>query len=587
MSDGKSQVGASGASTDQVADATTLAVRTGAADHRAPAKRQHKRDVAWWREAVIYHVYLPSFRDSDGDGLGDLGGLITGLPYLDEVLGVDALWISPFFVSPWLDGGYDIADHTAIEPRFGDLETFDRLVAEVHDRRMRLIIDYVPNHTSHQHPWFVESRSSRDHPKRGWYVWADARPGERFPNNWVSEAGGSVWEWDARSSQFYLHSHLVEQPDLNWRNPEVRRAMLDVLRFWLARGVDGFRIDVAHMLMKDPELRDNPSDPDGQLNPYDRQHPDFHSQVHLYDRRHPDLHGVLREIREVLEADGERVAIGELDVMPWSEWTAYYGPDLDELHLPLNFRLIETPWRADAVRAALEELEHALPSGAWAVQNLGNHDRSRVATRYGAQAARVAAMLLLTARGTPILYYGDELGMSDVEIAPERIRDGYARLEGGPSRDPNRTPLPWNASPLAGFSPSGGAEPWLPLAPDWTERNVERELADPDSMLSLYRRLLALRRTRTALRAGTMTIWACAAADCLAYERAAGPERLVVVLNFSNEQYEITAHGPARILLSTALDRSGRVSPEDTIELRPHEGLILEPLDQIDAGRSQ
>ena len=235
----------------------------------------HSDLAAWWRHAVIYHVYLPSFRDSDGDGVGDIGGLLEGLSYLDEVLGVDALWVSPFFVSPWLDGGYDIADHTAIDPRLGDLESFDRLIAAAHARGLRVIIDYVPNHTSDQHPWFVESRGGRHSGKRDWYVWADARPGEQLPNNWVSEAGGSVWAWDAGSRQFYLHSHLAEQPDLNWRNPEVRAAMYDVLRFWLDRGVDGFRIDVAHMLMKDPQLRDNPPDPGGGPNPYDRQHPDF------------------------------------------------------------------------------------------------------------------------------------------------------------------------------------------------------------------------------------------------------------------------------------------------------------------------
>ena len=423
--------------------------------------------VVWWRGAVIYHVYLPSFRDSDGDGIGDFAGLIEALPYLEHVLGADAIWVSPFFVSPWIDGGYDIADHTAIEPRFGDLSTFDRLLEEAHRRNLKVIIDYVPNHTSSHHLWFEESRSSRESPKRDWYVWADARAGEAYPNNWLSEAGGSVWAWDERTEQFYLHSHLVEQPDLNWRNPELRQAMLGVLRFWLDRGVDGLRIDVAHMLMKDPALRDNPPNPEGEQNPYDRQHPDFHTQLHICDRRHPDLHPVLREIRGVLDEYGGRVALGELDVMPWAEWVAYYGTGLDELHLPMNFKLIETPWEAADVAAALEDLEDALPPDAWAVNNLGNHDRSRIASRYGQANARVAAMLLLSARGTPLLYYGDELGMTDVEIPPERVRDGYARLEGGPTRDPNRTPMPWSDAANGGFAPPSAAEPWLPLAPDW------------------------------------------------------------------------------------------------------------------------
>src|ERR1700761_907441 len=381
--------------------------------------------AAWCREATVYHVYLPSFRDSDGDGVGDLGGVVQALPYLDETLGVDALWISPFFVSPWIDGGYDIADHTAIEPRFGDLATFQSLVSEVHERGMRIIIDYVPNHTSDQHRWFQDSRRSRSSSTRDWYVWADARPGEQLPNNWLSEAGGSVWEEDDRTGQFYLHSHLVEQPDLNWRNAGLRKAMVDVLRYWLDHGVDGFRIDVAHMLMKDPDLRDNPPNPGGEQNPYDRQHPDFHTQLHVNDRRHPDLHGVLRELRNVLDEFGDRVAIGELDVMPWQEWASYFGADLDELPLPMNFSLIETPWTAEAIASGLLQLERALPPGAWAVNNLGNHDRSRLASRLGAAPARGAAVRLLTMRGTPILYYGDELGMSDVPIPGEQIQDGF------------------------------------------------------------------------------------------------------------------------------------------------------------------
>lgn len=535
--------------------------------------------VVWWRDAVIYHVYLPSFRDSDGDGIGDFAGLFEVLPYLDHVLGVDAIWVSPFFVSPWIDGGYDIADHTAIEPRFGDLSTFDRLLEEGHRRNLKLIIDYVPNHTSSHHPWFEESRSSRESPKREWYIWADARAGEAYPNNWLSEAGGSVWAWDDRTEQFYLHSHLVEQPDLNWRNPELREAMLGVLRFWLDRGVDGVRIDVAHMLMKDPALRDNPPYPEGVLNPYDRQHPDFHTQLHLCDRRHPDLHAVLREIRRVLDEYGDRVALGELDVMPWAEWAAYYGAGLDELHLPMNFKLIETPWEAADVAAALKDLEDALPLDAWAVNNLGNHDRSRIASRYGHANARVAAMLLLSARGTPLLYYGDELGMTDVEIPLERVRDGYARLEGGPTRDPNRTPMPWSDAPNGGFARLGAAEPWLPLAPDWRERNVECELGDQHSMLALYRRLLQLRRAHPALRTGTLHPVACPAPDCLLYERRLGAERLIVALNFASEPRAPELPGlPARLLVSTALDRSGPISAESLV-LAPSEGVVLELLE--------
>ena len=327
----------------------------------------------WWRGPVIYENHLPSFCDGNGDGIGDLDGLVASLDYLAGTLGVSALWVGPFFRSPLLDQGFDIVDHCDVEPVFGSLDTVDRLLAEAHARGIRIIVDYVPNHTSDQHPWFLESRSSREGPKRDWYVWADT------PNNWTSEAGGSVWQWDEPTGQFYLHSHLKQQPDLNWRNPDVRRAMLDVLRFWLDRGVDGFRIDVAHMLMKDPDLRDNPPNPGGESNPYDLQHPNFASQLHVHDRMHSDLHGVLREIRKVLdEYPGDRVAIGEVEAMDWERWAEFYGPALDQLHLPFAFKLIETPWEAGALAEVAAGLDAALPDGAWPILALGNHDRPRL-----------------------------------------------------------------------------------------------------------------------------------------------------------------------------------------------------------------
>jgi alpha-glucosidase len=524
--------------------------------------------AAWWHEAVMYHVYLPSFRDADGDGYGDFDGLRAALPYLADTLGVDAIWVSPFFRSPWRDGGYDIADHTAVDPRFGDLAAFDRLVEAAHERGLRIIIDYVPNHTSDQHPWFVESRASRDSPKRDWYVWADGRPGEQYPNNWVSEAGGSVWEWDEPTQQFYLHSHLREQPDLNWRNPDVRAAMLDVLRFWLDRGVDGFRIDVAHMLMKDPELRDNPRNPDPTVNPYDNQHPDFTTQLHVHDRRHPDLHDVLRDIRRLLDEYGDRIAIGEVEVMPWADWVEYYGADLDELHLPLNFQLIETPWEARLVREALDALEAALPDGAWPVNNLGNHDRSRVASRYGQDAARTAAMLLLTARGTPLLYYGDELGMEDVHVPRHLQRDGFADREGGPTRDPGRTPMPWDGGELAGFAPAGTPSTWLPLGPDVAERNVEAQLEDPSSPLALYRALVALRRERPELRRGILGT-VDAPEGVVAFVRESPEGRLLIALNLTDAVQPSPAPASVAPLVSTHPDGGA-----GTGRLRPYEGTV-------------
>jgi alpha-glucosidase len=530
----------------------------------------------WWREAVIYENHLPSLRDADGDGVGDLEGLIASLDYLADTLGVTAVWVGPFFRSPLLDQGFDITDHTDVEPVFGDLKTFDRLLEEAHDRGVRIIVDYVPNHTSDQHPWFLESRSSRDNPRRDWYVWAEAASGRSYPNNWTSEAGGSVWEWDQRTGQFYLHSHLKEQPDLNWRNPEVRAAMLDVLRFWLDRGVDGFRVDVAHMLMKDPELRDNPPSPGGEPNPYDIQHPDFASQLHVNDRMHPDLHGVLRDIRRVLdEYAGDRVAIGEVEAMDWERWAAFFGPELDELHMPFAFKLIETPWEAEALAEVAAGLERALPGGGWPILALGNHDRPRLATRLGRPRARVAAILLLTLRGTPTLLYGDELGMQDQHVPPEAQRDAFGLMAGGASRDPTRTPMPWNAGPNSGFAPPQATRLWLPVCREYQTLNVEAQLADERSSLNLYRRLIALREQSVALRAGEYAELPRAEDGCLTYVREADADRKLVALNITAEAKVLSFASQGEVLLSSAMDRQAEpVSGELT--LRGDEGVVVD-----------
>jgi alpha-glucosidase len=527
---------------------------------------------AWWQTAVIYQVYPRSFRDSNGDGVGDLDGVTAQLPYLSDTLGVDALWLSPFYPSPMKDGGYDISNFVDVDPIFGDLAAFDRLIAAAHARGLRVLIDYVPNHTSDQHPWFQESRSSRDSPKRDWYIWRDAKPDGSPPNNWVEETGGSVWEWDARTRQYYLHSHYACQPDLNWRNPAVRAAMFAVLRFWMERGVDGFRVDVAHLIMKDPALRDNPPNPHARPNPYDRQHPAFHAQLHSYDRQHPDLHAVFRDVRRLLAEDDagrERVIIGEIEVAPWEVWTRYYGTDGDEFHLPFNFQLIETPWDAVAVQAFVDAFEAALPPGAWPNYVLGNHDRPRLATRYGTEQARIAAMLLLTLRGTPTLYYGDEVGMTDVALPPGAQHDPLGR-------DPSRTPMRWDATAHAGFCPAG-ARPWLPIGPEQETRNVAAQRADERSLLTLYRHLLALRRTTPALQRGGYQAVATGAAACYGYLRSADAERRLIVLNFSAEAQRLHLAGftSGTIVLSTALDRTGPIAGRE-LELRPHEGVVVD-----------
>jgi alpha-glucosidase len=532
----------------------------------------------WWRAAVIYENHLPSFRDGNGDGIGDLPGLIASLDYLVGTLGVDAVWVGPFYCSPLLDQGYDISDHYDVEPVYGTLDDVDRLIAEAHRRGLRIIVDYVPNHTSDRHPWFAESRSSRDNSRRDWYLWRDPAPGGGPPNNWTSEAGGSAWEYDPATAQYYLHSHLVEQPDLDWRNPQVRAALLDVLRFWLRRGVDGVRIDVAHLLMKDPELRDNPVRAAAIVNPWDLQHADFAVQEHVNDRRHPDVFAVLAEIRAVVDEFDDRVTIAEIEGMPWDEWAQYFGADLGAMHLPFAFRLLETPWDAPALGAELDGLVAATPPGASAAIALGNHDRQRLATRIGQAQARVAAMLLLTAPGTPTILYGDELGLEDQPVPRPRQRDEFARSDGGVSRDPTRTPMPWTAGERnGGFSDADEADLWLPVSRQLPGVAMSEQLGRPGSMLELYRRLLALRRVSPALQAGGYRRLTPGAlpGDVLVYERRADPDVKLVALNLGTHCCRVTGTPAGTVLASTHPQRDG-TAIGDVLELAPDEGVVVD-----------
>jgi len=542
----------------------------------------------WWQTGVVYQIYPRSFKDTTGNGVGDLEGVIQKLDYLSETLGVDAIWLSPFYPSPMADFGYDVADYTDVDPLFGDLATFDRLIETAHRRDVRVIIDLVPNHSSDRHPWFIESRSSQDNPKRDWYVWADPKPDGSPPNNWLSVFGGSAWEWDEATGQYYLHSFLKEQPDLNWRNPEVRDAMFDGVRFWLERGVDGFRVDVAHYVMKDPHLRDNPPDP-ARARSIHRPMGEYDSLFHVYDSGHPDVHEVYRLFRQILDGYSDqrpRFSVGEVHIFDWDEWAAYYGENLDELHMPFNFTLLNVPWDAQAVRDAVEGLESALPEGAWPNYVLGNHDEPRLATRYGLRAARTAAMLLLTLRGTPTLYYGDEIGMVDVEIPPHQQRDPWVLETAKTGRDPCRTPMQWSAGPNAGFAPPHVDELWLPLADDYESVNVEAQLEDPSSLLQLYRRLLSYRRSKPSIHRGSYRPVDGVPSSCFVYLRSdvveppAQRDPILVALNFSDQDQRICLPSMAsgRIAVSTQLDREGLVDLRD-LKLRPHEGLIVELID--------
>ena len=534
----------------------------------------------WWQRGTIYQIYPRSFQDSSGDGIGDLAGIVARLDYL-AWLGVDAIWISPFYPSPLADGGYDVSDFVDVDPRLGDLDTFDALVARAHALGIAVVIDIVPNHSSDEHPWFVESRSSRDNPRRDWYVWRDGRPDGSPPNNWLRVWGGPTWTLDPRTGQYYLHLFHAKQPDLNWRHPGVKSAMLDVFRFWLERGVDGFRIDVAHAIMKDPELRDNP--PAEGPSRMHREFGDFDTQLHVHDRGHPDLHAVYREIRLLLDSYGDRMAVGEIHEFEWDRWARYYGLHLDELHMPFNFGLLGIPWTAAAVRGLIDSIERAVPPGAWPNWVLGNHDEPRIASRLGEAQARAAVMLLLTLRGTPTLYYGEELGMRDVAIPPERIQDPWALLNPDRpalNRDPARTPMRWSAGESAGFCPPG-VEPWLPVGGEVESINVEAQRRDPRSMLALTRALLAARRQSEALSLGAYAPLEGTAPEVHAFERtAAGGARAAVVLSFSPDERLVSLPALAGhiVAVSTFMDRtSERVGEDGRLSLRPHEGCLLVP----------
>lgn len=517
----------------------------------------------WWHSAAIYQIYPRSYQDSDGDGVGDLLGITARLHYLAE-LGVDTIWISPIYPSPMKDFGYDVTDYTGIDPRFGTLGNFDALVVRAHALGLRVLLDFVPNHSSNRHPWFVESRSSRTNAKRDWYLWADPALGGGPPNNWISDFGGPAWTWDATTGQYYAHAFLAEQPDLNCRNPQVRAAMLDAMAFWFDRGVDGFRIDVLWHMIKAEGFPDNPTNAEWR--------PGMADMLRVLQTRstdQPEVHDIAAEMRALADAHGA-LLVGEV-YLPIDRLVRYYGQDRPGVHLPFNFALIDAPWNAATIARIIAEYEAALPEGAWPNWVLGNHDRPRIAARVGEAQARVAMMLLLTLRGTPTIYYGDELGMVDVAIPPGQVQDPRELREPGLGlgRDPVRTPMAWDAGANGGFT---RGVPWLPLHADWPSRNVAVQRDDPDSMLSLTRALLALRRSTPALALGDITL-VPGGMDVLAYTRGHGDRVVAVALNLGSHPREVALPGRPRALLSTHADlpesQSGRVM------LKGNEGAVF------------
>ncbi len=520
----------------------------------------------WWRSGVLYQVYLRSFADGNGDGVGDLPGLIEHLDYLSW-LGVDGIWLSPVTESPNADWGYDVADYYGIAPELGTMEDFDRLVASAAARDMKIVMDLVPNHTSDQHPWFIESRSSRTSPRRDWYVWADGKPDGTLPNNWVSSFGGPAWTLDAHSGQYFLHNHLVEQPDLNWWEEEVRAAFDDVLSFWAGRGVAGFRIDVCNVIVKDKELRDNPP-----ATSEDDLEAQLFGQRSVYNANRPEVHDVIRRWRRLADAGpAPFMLLGETPV-PVPELARYYGDGTDELHLAFNFDFINATLSAEAMRAVVERTEADLPADAWPAWTGSNHDMFRFPTRWAQDdpaQVRVALFMLLCLRGTPVLYQGDEIGMGDATLERDDLRDplGVRYWPHYAGRDACRTPMQWRDEPGGGFT-TPGTRPWLPLG-DLSTATVAAQQDEPGSLLTLARDLIAFRRAHPDFVQGTYTSLP-APSGVWVWQRG---QHHVVTLNLSEADVPFARPG-GLVEVATDRGREGTRLDQATV-LSPFEGVLV------------
>jgi len=532
----------------------------------------------WWKTAVIYQIYSRSFFDSNGDGFGDLQGIIDKLNYLVD-LGVDAIWLTPVYPSPDADYGYDTTDHCAIDPRYGTLDDFDRLLNEAHVRGIKVIMDIVLAYTSDQHPWFVESRKSRDNPYHDYYLWHDPASGGRVPNNWLSMFGGKAWEYVPELGQYYYHYFYKQQPDPNWRHPEVRRAQLEVFKFWLKRGVDGFRLDVFNLYFKDEQFHSNPPVTGENRFPGLEGLRPFAWQDHIYECDRPEMMPVLKEIRDILNEYPGSYAVGET-LMPTAKKAAgYCGPD--RLHQAFNFKLLECPWSARRFLQAVLDFESALEDN-WPNQVLGNHDRKRIAERYarGRDDARlkVAAAMLLTLRGTIFIYYGDEIGMRDVHLKRSELLDPLGRhyWPANVGRDGCRSPMQWDGSPNSGFS---RCKPWLRVDNDYSIRNVAAYEKDGDSLLHFYRSLIGCRRQHPALLEGDFVPLTLSPKSVLAYLRRNRDETIMVILNFGHNtkswQLEADSAGFKWEILVSTHGRSGIAEPHKAFVLNGDEALVL------------
>jgi alpha-glucosidase len=534
-------------------------------------------DDKWFRRATLYHVYPLSFADSNGDGFGDIRGIIEHLDYLNngrsDSLGITAVWFSPMYLTQLADWGYDVADHKAIDPRFGTMQDFDELLAKVHERGMKLLMDFVPNHTSVLHHWFIESKSSRENPKRDWYIWSDGKPEGEPPNNWLSYFGGSAWKLDEATGQYYLHTFLDEQPDLNWRNAEVREAMMDVLRFWLDKGVDGFRTDAVYGLVKDAQLRDDAPNPNyrhGITDPADQ-------FLRVHSAGQDELGLVIGAFCDVLAEKQSRYLLSEAYLNIPGLHKMYAACIRHPIHAPFNFNLMSLPWSAHDYRNFIDEYEAVLGPDDWPNYVVGNHDRHRLVSRLGIERARLVAMLQLTLRGLPVVYYGEELGLPDTPIHPGKVRDPWELRVPGRSygRDPERTPMPWNGENQAGFTTG---TPWLPIGPTAATLNVSAENIDPLSTLSLYRHLIHLRAQSPALVEGDYRSVNVDNGYVFAYVRETELQRFLVLLNFDSKPSKVRLRGyVGRWVAGTHLvDGDGQIKDGGTLELAPYEGQVYE-----------
>jgi len=525
----------------------------------------------WWRDGVIYQIYPRSFMDSNGEGIGDLRGIVSKLDYIAS-LGVDAIWLSPVNVSPMRDFGYDVADYENIDPSFGTMQDFESLLKEAHQCGLKIMLDWVINHTSDQHAWFKESRSSHDNAKADWYIWKD-----QIPNNWAGAFGGSGWQWDKTRKQFYFHMFLKEQPDLNWRNADVRRALMNVMRYWLDKGVDGFRLDVVNAYYKDSQLRSNPRP--FSLNPFKLGSP-WLAQTHLYDRDQPELRDAYREMRSITDSYPERAMLGEMLGDDPNRLTRY--ADHDQLNLIYSPAPTEAAWRPDHFHKLIAAWDAATESNpeARVCYLLSNHDRPRHASRFGndsfaMQRAKAAAMLLLTLRGTPSMYMGEEIAMPDAKLSRSELQDPASkRYYPFYNRDGARTPMQWNDLLNAGFT---NGKAWLRVGESYKKINVANQNDDPDSVLNFYRALIRFRKESSALRRGSYTALNEKPKDVLMYSREIGDQRLVIALNFYNrEAVAQLPKGKWKVAFST---RSGGDTVQGAIRLTPFEASIYEESD--------